>query len=68
MKKVNDDGEFAYFLFTVTQPRQFVTVFIFKPFMALNVSFPIALCLAMAGRSVGQKKTKKKKKKKENDS
>ena len=64
MKKVNDDGEFAYFLFTVTQPRQFVTVFIFKPFMALNVSFPIALCLAMAGRSVGKKKNKKKKEKK----
>ena len=31
MQKVNGDGEFAYFVFTVTQPRQFVTVFFFKP-------------------------------------
>ena len=30
MQKVNGDGEFAYFVFTVAQPRQFVTVF-FKP-------------------------------------
>ena len=27
MQKENGDGEFAYFVFTATQPRQFVTVF-----------------------------------------
>ena len=40
MQKVNGDGEFAYFGFTVTQPRQFMTV----------------SSLAKVGRSFGQKK------------
>lgn len=53
MQKVNGDGEFAYFGFTVTQPRQFVTVFYLSH---PNKMFRFPSSLAMVGRSVGQKK------------
>ena len=58
MQKVNGDGEFAYFVFTVTQPRQFVTVF-FLSRRNKMFRFPSPCLLRWwVGRS-GKKKKKK---------
>ena len=58
MQKLNGDSEFAYFAFTVTQPRLFVTVF-FLSHPNKMFRFPSPCLLRWwVGRS-GKKKKKK---------